>query len=135
VPLDDNPSQILSPSTDYRDIRKAAFQEYVITTEHNIARVPRGFPIQTSAAVGVAFVTAALALGVCLGVNFSTVPDSLNGPDLFRLVREEGPSVFAEDIRDECFAGIDESERAKPGDWIAIWGGTITASGKNHRSC
>lgn len=114
---------VLSPSTDYRDIRKAAFQEYVISTEYNSARVPRNIPIQTSAALGVAFVTAALALGVCLGVNFATAQDSLNGPDLFSLLREVDPGLIAEDIRKECLAGISESERAKPGDWIAIWGG------------
>ena len=114
---------ILSPSTDYRDIRKAAFQEYVISTEHNSARVPRDMPIQTSAAVGVAFVTAALALGVCLGVNYARAPDSLGGPDLFRLVHELDPSAFASDIRDEVLAGIGGSERAMTGDWIAIWGG------------
>ena len=114
---------ILSPSTDYRDIRKAAFQEYVISTEHNSARVPGGFPIQTSAAVGVAFVTAALALGVCCGINFAASKDSFGGPDLFRVVREVGPAAFAADIRDEVLEGIRESERAKPGDWIAIWGG------------
>ena len=114
---------ILSPSTDYRDIRKAAFQEYVISTEHNSARVPTDMPIQTSAAIGVAFVTAALALGVCLGVNFATAPHSLGGPDLFRLVREIDPGAFANDIRDEVFSGIADSERAIAGDWIAIWGG------------
>jgi hypothetical protein len=116
---------ILSPSTDYRDIRKAAFQEYVISTEHNSARVPRNLPIQSSAAVGVAFVAAALALGVCLGVNFSAAPDSLDGPDLFRILREVDPRAFADDIRNECLAGVGESERAKPGDWIAIWGGKL----------
>lgn len=113
---------ILSPSTDYRDIRKAAFQEFVVSTEHNSARVPRDLPIQTSAAVGVAFVTAALALGVCLGLNFATSVE-LKGPDLFNLLREVDPSEFASDIRDECLNGITKSERAKPGDWIAIWGG------------
>jgi hypothetical protein len=116
---------ILSPSTDYRDIRKAAFQEYVISTEHTSARVPRNLPIQSSAAVGVAFVAAALALGVCLGVNFSATPDSLDGPDLFRTLREVDPRAFADDIRNECLAGVGESERAKPGDWIAIWGGKL----------
>ena len=64
---------------DYRDIRKAAFQEYVISTEHNSTTVPRNLPIQSSAAVGVAFVAAALALGVCLKVDFSAAPDLLDG--------------------------------------------------------
>jgi NADPH:quinone reductase-like Zn-dependent oxidoreductase len=113
---------ILSPSTDYRDIRKAAFQEYVISTEHNSARVPKDLPIQTSAVVGVAFVTAALGLGVCLGLNFSK-SNELKGPNLFDLLRAVDPSSFAEDIIEECVKGIKPSERAKPGDWIAIWGG------------
>lgn len=113
---------VLSPSTDYRDIRKAAFQEFVVSTEHNSARVPRDLPIQTSAVIGVAFVTAALALGVCIGLNFA-VSVELKGPDLLELLREVNPGDFAPDIRDECIAGIAQSERAKPGDWIAIWGG------------
>jgi NADPH:quinone reductase-like Zn-dependent oxidoreductase len=113
---------ILSPSTNYRDIRKAAFQEFVVSTEHNSARVPRDLPIQTSAVVGVAFVTAALALGVCIGLNFAASVE-LKGPDLLELLREVNPNDFAPDIRDECITGIAQSERAKPGDWIAIWGG------------
>ena len=113
---------ILSPSTDYRDIRKAAFQEYVISTEHNSARVPRDLPIQTSAVVGVAFVTAALALGVCIGLNFATSVE-LKGPNLFDLLRKVNQDAFASDIRDECLNGITKSDQARPGDWIAIWGG------------
>lgn len=62
---------VFSPWTDYRDIRKPAFQEYVISTEHNSARVPGSFIVQASAAIGVAFVTAALALEICCGVNFA----------------------------------------------------------------
>ena len=114
---------ILSPSTDYRDIRKAAFQEYVISTEFNAARVPTDMPLQASAAVGVAFVTAALALGVCLGVDFARFPDALNGPNLFGLVRKIDPGSFAADIRDEVLNGVEERERAAEGDWIAVWGG------------
>ena len=114
---------VLSPSTDYRDIRKAAFQEYVISTEHNSARVPGDLPIQTSAAVGVAFVAAALALGVCCGVNFAGSSVSPSGPDLFRVVRQVAPNEFAADIRNEVLDGVKQPERAKPGDWLAIWGG------------
>jgi Alcohol dehydrogenase GroES-like domain len=114
---------VLSPSTDYRDIQKAAFQESVISTEHNTARVPGGFPVQTSAAVGVAFVTAALALGVCCGVSFATSSVFPIGPDLFRVVRQVEPNAFATDIRDEVLSGVTQSERAKLGDWIAIWRG------------
>lgn len=119
---------VLSPSTDYRDIRKAAFQEYVISTEHNSARVPGGFDVQASAAVGVAFVTAALALGVCCGVNFAGSKEPRGGPDLFRVVREVNPDIFASDIREEVLGGVSESERAQPGDWLAIWGGQLSRS-------
>jgi NADPH:quinone reductase-like Zn-dependent oxidoreductase len=119
---------VLTPSTDYRDIRKAAFQEYVISTEHNCARVPDGFDIQSSAVVGVAFVTAALALGICLGVNYGSSKETCAGPDLYQAVRKADRSRFAQDVQKEVFEGIREAERPKPGDWIAIWGGTNTLS-------
>ena len=112
---------VLSPSTDYRDIRKAAFQEYTVSTEHNCARVPRDMPIQTSAVMGVAYVTSAIALGICLGLDFSCLGGYLRCPDLLKLVRGN-PAALATDIRDECLSGIMESERIKAGDWIAIWG-------------
>jgi len=119
---------VLSPSTDYRDIRKAAFQEYVVSTEHNSARVPADFDVLSSAAVGVAFVTAAMALGICCGLNFAVAKEPRGAPDLFRLAREVDPQAFAADIRDEVLDGVKESERPKPGDWIAIWGGEISPS-------
>lgn len=115
---------VLSPSTDYRDIRKAAFQEYVVSTEFNCARVPRSMPIQQSAAVGVAYVAATISLGICLGVNFSAI----DGPDLLSLIRTSPPSPFPEDIRQECLEGIALPDRPKKGDWIAIWGAS-TATG------
>ena len=116
---------VLSPSTDYRDIRKAAFQEYVISTEHTSARVPGHFDIQASAAIGVAFVAAALALGICCGLDFSASRDSLRGPDLFQIVRQVDPLVFADDIRNEVLQGISRPDRARSGDWIAVWGGQL----------
>lgn len=114
---------ILSPSTDYRDIRKAAFQEFVISTEYNCARVPREIPVQSCAAVGVAFVAATLALGICFGVDFSVSSNTFRGPNLLGLIRVFNSGLLAEDIRDECLNGIALPERAKSGDWIAIWGG------------
>ncbi|KAL9097393.1 MAG: hypothetical protein Q9165_000288 [Trypethelium subeluteriae] len=113
---------ILSPSTDYRDIRKAAFQEFSISSEHNAARVPRDVPIQSSAVMGVAYVTAALTLGICLGLDFSTIGGQFRAPNLRHLLREVDPSALAADVRDECLNGIEELERVKAGDWIVIWG-------------
>lgn len=115
---------ILSPSTDYRDIRKAAFQEFVISTEFNCARVPREIPVQNCAAVGVAFVAASLALGICFGIDFST-SGTFRGPNLLGLVRVFNSALLPEDIKEECLSGVAFPERAKAGDWIAIWGGKL----------
>ncbi|KAI9651488.1 MAG: hypothetical protein M1831_000805 [Alyxoria varia] len=136
---------IICPSTDYRDIRKAAFQEYVVALEHTTARVPRSLPVENSAGVGVAFVAAAMSLGVCLGVDFSHAgvelglgedyevlgdkgtrpasPSKSKGLDLFKMFREEvDTNQVPEDVRDECLELVTAEERPRPGDWIAIWG-------------
>lgn len=75
---------------------------------------------EEGATVGVAYVAASLALGVCLGVDFSRV---FNGPDLLRVLRRLPEDTLPADVRAECHHGISEDERARPGDWIAIWGG------------
>ncbi|KAL9044844.1 MAG: hypothetical protein Q9214_002046, partial [Letrouitia sp. 1 TL-2023] len=46
---------VFGPSTDYRDVRKAAYQEYLITTDFNVARLPTNLSVNTGAALGVAF--------------------------------------------------------------------------------
>lgn len=115
---------VLVPSTDYRDIRKAAFQEYAITTHFNAARIPSTTSIHASASVGVAFVAAALALGVSFGVDFSTISQS-PGPNLVNVVNRLNRNVIPEDIQDECFSSIRETERPQRGDWLAIWGGML----------
>ncbi|KAJ5805123.1 Polyketide synthase enoylreductase [Penicillium riverlandense] len=115
---------VLVPSTDYRDIRKAAFQEYAITTHYNAARIPSTTSIHASASVGVAFVAAALALGVSFGVDFSTISQS-PGPNLVNVVNQLNRNDVPEDIREECFSSIRETERPQRGDWLAIWGGML----------
>lgn len=72
-----------------------------------------------------AFVAASLALGVCMGVDFS---DVAGGPDLLRILKSMDPSSIPEDVRAESLSGIAEHERAKPGDWIAVWGGKFIYS-------
>jgi hypothetical protein len=78
--------------------------------------------------LGVAFVAASLALGICMGVDFK---DASCGPDLLKLVKAAHPESIPEDVRAETLRGISEYERAKPGDWIAIWGGKCVL----HLSC
>jgi hypothetical protein len=111
---------VLVPSTDYRDIRKAAFQEYAIATDFNAARIPSSTSIHASASLGVAFVASVLALGVSFGLDFSVLSKS-PGPNLPRIIDQLERNTIPADIQDECF--VSESERPKRGDWVAIWGG------------
>lgn len=113
---------VFGPSTDYRDVRKAAYQEYVVTTDYNVTRVPQGVSVKEGAALGVAYVAALVALGISFGVDFSNIRNAPSGPDLLHMARQLDPRVVPEDIRDEIFSGIPHSERPQPGEWIAIWG-------------
>ncbi len=83
-------------------------------------RLPAALSAAAGATLGVAFVTSALALGVCFGLDFSAV---LNGPNMFDNVREIADSDIPSDVKAECLQSIAEHDRAMPGDWIAIWGG------------
>lgn len=55
-----------------------------------------------------------------MGVNFA---DVLDGPDLLQIVKEVNPESIPQDVRSESLNGIAEEERARRGDWLAIWGG------------
>ncbi|KAL4910736.1 hypothetical protein BDW74DRAFT_172206 [Aspergillus multicolor] len=115
---------VLVPSTDYRDIRKAAFQEYAVTSHYNAAKIPRNISIHQGACLGVAYVAAALALGVCFGLDFST-STAAAGPDLMHILGGINKSTIPEDIAGECFP-TGETQHVKQGEWIAIWGASTT---------
>ncbi|KAF3762197.1 hypothetical protein M406DRAFT_45552 [Cryphonectria parasitica EP155] len=117
--------RVIAISTDYRDPRKAAYQEYVVTFDFNAVRLPPQLSYEEGSTLGVAFVAAALALGICMGVDFSEIAD---GPDLLKIVKEVAPESIPEDIRAESLNGIPEHERARPGDWLAVWGGSATSA-------
>ncbi|KND91022.1 Dimethyl-sulfide monooxygenase [Tolypocladium ophioglossoides CBS 100239] len=108
----------------YRDLRKGAYQQYVVALDFNIVRLPQNLFLEDAATLGVAFVTAALALGVCMGVNFSV----LGGLDLFSIVRKVDRGEILEDVRQETLGSIQDHERARPGDWLVIWGGSSTSA-------
>lgn len=55
-----------------------------------------------------------------MGVDFA---DVLDGPDLLQIVKEVDPGSIPQDVRTESLHGIAEEERARRGDWLAIWGG------------
>ncbi|KAI5462051.1 chaperonin 10-like protein [Mariannaea sp. PMI_226] len=117
--------KVIVISTDYRDLRKATYQEYTIASDFNVVRIPREITPSQGATLGVAYVAASLALGLCLGVDFT---QSHDGPNLLELVRGVPEASLPQDIRDECLRGILSSEGAKSGDWIAIWGGSSTSA-------
>ncbi|KAF9691466.1 hypothetical protein EKO04_010887 [Ascochyta lentis] len=113
------------PSTDYRDLRKAAFQEYSIASSFNTIRLPHNVSAESGSILGVAFVSAVLALGICMGVSFEGIE---NGPDLLKIVRSIDSQRLPVDIRKECIESISEDDRAKAGDYIIIWGGSSTSA-------
>ncbi|KAF2127037.1 GroES-like protein [Dothidotthia symphoricarpi CBS 119687] len=116
---------VIVPSTDYRDLRKAAFQEYSIASTFNAIRVPRQISTASASILGVAFVSAALALGICMGVGFEKIED---GPDLLKVVRNINPESLPVDMRQECLEGIGNYEQAKADDFLVIWGGSSTCA-------
>ncbi|KAK4613630.1 Trans-enoyl reductase [Fulvia fulva] len=117
---------ILCPSTDYRDLRKAAYQEYAIASHSTVCRLPRHVSTSQGAAIGVAYVAAALAMGVCLGLPMPAL-GSNTGPDILDIVRSTPLGSLPADTVAECIA-IKASERPKAGDWIVIWGGSSTSA-------
>ncbi|TVY34216.1 Trans-enoyl reductase, partial [Lachnellula subtilissima] len=116
--------KVMAISTDYRDSRKAAYQQYAAVSDFNACRLPKNISAEEAAPLGVAFVAAALALGICIGMDFVVTNDGPRGPDLLRIVRSLSRDALPQDIHKECFDSIGEHERAREGDWIAIWGGS-----------
>jgi hypothetical protein len=94
-----------------------------VVSDFNACRIPSNISTTEAAPLGVAFAAAALALGVCLGVDFVSTSGRPRGPDLLHTVRSLSRESLPTDIRAECFDGIRVEERPRPGDWIAIWGG------------
>jgi hypothetical protein len=117
--------KVAVPSTDYRDLRKAAYQEYSIASSFNSIRLPEQISVNPGSILGVAFVSAVLSLGVCMGLNFEDIED---GPDLLKVIRSLDPEKIPSDIREECLGGISKSERAQLGDFLVIWGGSSTCA-------
>ncbi|KAJ6781647.1 hypothetical protein PWT90_01397 [Aphanocladium album] len=125
IQLKPNQVSVIVISTDYRDARKAAYQEFVAALSYNVVKLPRQVSSEQGAALGVAFVTSALALGSCFGISFS---DIMDGPDLTAIIRNVGEDRIPEDVRHQALRSIHDHERALEGDWVAIWGGSATSA-------
>ena len=85
--------------------------------------MPSSLTPESCAPLGVAFVAATLALGICLGVKFDKTYRDGVGLNLSAITKTLPDNVLPEDIRHECLKGIDEAESPSSGDWFAIWGG------------
>lgn len=94
-----------------------------MVSDFNACKLPDHVSTIEAAPLGVAFAAAGMALGICIGMDFVCGTSGPRGPDLLRTIRSLPREALPEDIRTECFDGIREEERAKAGDWIAIWGG------------
>lgn len=117
--------RVTVPSTDYRDLRKAAYQQYSIASSFNTIRLPSSTSVESGSILGVAFVSAVLALGSCMGLDFTGIE---SGPDLLSIVHNIEADKLPVDIREECLRGIAQSDRAKVGDFLVIWGGSSTCA-------
>ncbi|KAM3552573.1 hypothetical protein ARSEF4850_007323 [Beauveria asiatica] len=117
--------RVIVISTDYRDARKAAYQEFVVAPSYNVVKLPRQLSPDQGAALGVAFVTSALALGSCFGLSFS---DVAGGPDLKSVIGDVGEHRIPHDVAYEALRSMQDHERALEGDWVAIWGGSATSA-------
>ena len=116
-------AKVMAVSTDYRDSRKSAYQQYAVVPDFNACKLPSNVSVKEAAPLGVAFVAAALGLGICMGMDFVVAKGGPRGPNLLRIIRALSRDAIPQDIRAECFDGIEQSEGANSGDWIAIWGG------------
>ena len=116
---------VFSASTDYRDRRKAAFQELTMAPTYNLCRIPAYLSDKSQVAgVAVAYVAAILAMGVCLGIDFTSTGEAIpSGPNLRAILKSVPTSQIPEDVRTESLDSIDDREIPKAGDWICIWGG------------
>lgn len=103
-----------------------------MANHYNVARLPTKLAAQKGAAIGVAFISAVLSLGISLGVNFEKTIKGPQGPNLPQILQKVGRDNIPEDIQFECIDGIAVEERPTHGDWIAIWGGwSLHLSSKN----
>ncbi|KAM0748093.1 GroES-like protein [Meredithblackwellia eburnea MCA 4105] len=98
--------KVFGPSTQYRDYRTSAFQQYAVASEFCLAAVPAGATLEQCAGIGVAVVTAFLAISSSLGIP----------------VRGFAPRTLSVGAEGETDNWGDVVTPVK-GDWILVWGG------------
>lgn len=113
---------VLAISTDYRDYRKSAFQQYAVVCCFNAMKIPDDVDPYQVASLGVGFIAASMSLGVCLGLEFPSFT-SYAPLALLDLARQQEPDEVPNDVREEVFDALSDSEKPKAGDWILMYGG------------
>ncbi|GAA5929754.1 hypothetical protein JCM1841_002637 [Sporobolomyces salmonicolor] len=100
--------RVFGPSTDYRDYRRSAFQQYAVAAEHCLGLVPDNASFEECAAIGVGATAAALAIASALAIPIrGFAPRQL-------VAGAEGELDLAAPPRP-----------IQPGDWLLIWGEAI----------
>lgn len=98
-------------------------KKHVIVRSYNTIRIPRHHDPIKVACAGDAYLTAALVLGICLGVSFKrgTSRSEFSLLDIAQAYPDEIP----DDLKPEVLRGISPACRAQPGEWILVSGGTL----------
>lgn len=96
---------VWGPSTNYRDYRTSAFQQYAVAHENCLGRIPKDLTYEQAASIGVGAVTAAIGLGICFRLQLNGTSLRFEQADI-----EEGHQI--------------PSLRPEKGDWLLIWGGS-----------
>ncbi|KZT41733.1 oxidoreductase [Sistotremastrum suecicum HHB10207 ss-3] len=132
--------QVFAPSTQYRDYRTSAFQQYAVLPEHCVAKVPSSTKLHNAAAIGVGAVTAALAIGSALGIEFEGFSPrkyaiGADGEELAwsSSVLSEDIGLLTDKLQHSAIASTDaklhdendfEPINSSPKEpWLLIWGG------------
>lgn len=102
--------RVFGPSTQYRDYRTSAFQQFAVASEHCMASVPAGATVEQFAGIGVGAVTAALALASAFGIH----------------IRNFAPRDLAVGAEGEDAEYLAHEPSAVPGEWLLIWGASST---------
>src|ERR1700712_2848129 len=108
-------------------MRQAAFQEYAVALEHTVCKLPKHVSVAQGAAIGFAYVAAALALGVCLGLRLPRL-GAAKYLDLREQVWTLPPESISADVRAECLQTTEDDHRPQTGEFIVVWGGSSTSA-------
>ncbi|OCT44054.1 oxidoreductase, zinc-binding dehydrogenase family [Cladophialophora carrionii] len=115
-------------STYYRDVRAGCFQEYIVVPRHTVLPIPADLSFEEAACLGVAALTASMALWKWLSVPMPKVKAWNRGSGRQNPQHSSGDSGYQSSLsRSSLLDGTQVPEEAAQEEWILIWGGsTVT---------